>query len=305
MPEGSLGFVWRVPDSWPMPTQLFRRDGANAICLFALSDGCFAFEALDETGSIFSHRFQPVAFIGEGNAVIMCTWKGNVASMFINGQPLQPFSTAAQPIFVSLTESQSFQFAECPIRPDLVIDRDERFFVETYQDLQNRVRTGTDYEMIRGAGLLRHLLLDARPLIHAVNRRCRLKLRFYTWDFTERPPLDPELQIVALTPIGKPQSRVISITLEEFITAPSIVYKGVDHSVKDVIYIAAHVLGGVHSGRPQNADEERLIEIGNQIYTRNGSLLQFALRQIAEVALVGLSPLVQAVQHPIDASTTV
>jgi len=63
---------------------------------------------------------------------------------------------------------------------------DERFFLHPLDDMDERVQRKTPYDLIKAAGMLRLLLLDAQPLAVVVNRRHRLKLSFEVLDFRVR-----------------------------------------------------------------------------------------------------------------------
>jgi len=58
----------------------------------------------------------------------------------------------------------------------------DTLFLETLADLRRRSNPGPEYEVQQLAALLRKLLLDGQPLIDAVNRTRRLRIRFRVHD---------------------------------------------------------------------------------------------------------------------------
>jgi len=58
-------------------------------------------------------------------------------------------------------------------------------FLSTCADLEKKSHMSDGYEVLRSSGLLRQLLLDHPPLVHAVNKIHQVEIRFR---ITENPP---------------------------------------------------------------------------------------------------------------------
>ena len=53
----------------------------------------------------------------------------------------------------------------------------EQLFIRTIEDLDNKLNSTDDYEILMIAGLLRKLLLDGGALLDQINSRIGLKIR--------------------------------------------------------------------------------------------------------------------------------
>jgi hypothetical protein len=184
----------------------------------------------------------------------------------------------------------------------------KRLFLGTLADLETKSQSNDPYEVLGISALLRKLLLDSHPMIDQVNKGHRLTIRLTIADpdtpyrravlthnprfFTVADGIDPE--------VGFPNSQIVSVTRDRFLSTPVLFVQGHDYSIRDVILFAAHVMGGVHAGSPKT-EKDRTLTVIEQRYLIGG--LPVALRQlrsIAKIVSLGLAPLRAAIAADIE-----
>jgi len=175
----------------------------------------------------------------------------------------------------------------------------EQLLVFTAQDLQNRIITNTEYDLIRGLGLCRQLLTGGNPLAIAANRNLKLpriefeisnnedfqkgRLRFGTISWNTIVPNE----IIKGTRI---------VNLDDFLATFLFYYRKYAYSVKDIISFGANVLGGVHAGDPSEEGELYLLEL-YKMRADDANILLFAAKAICQVTLKGLEPIMKAISR--------
>jgi hypothetical protein len=137
----------------------------------------------------------------------------------------------------------------------------DELFLLTFEDLEERVALGRgEYDALISAWLLRKLLLDEQPFVHRANRSRRLKLKFRMYD--DQPPEgiegwgpgyflwpDPENQS------GRP---TVELTLDQFLSRPTLVAFGHIITVRDLIKFMANYEGAVHTTVPNDEKTKAL-----------------------------------------------
>lgn len=96
---------------------------------------------------------------------------------------------------------------------------DSEIFMQTVSDLEAKLTEGSAYGLTKASGLLRHLFLDSSPLVHRVNRTCKIKLQFETIDFTSKPPIRPQIHWFTLDASASPNAKKITVNLNKFLGA--------------------------------------------------------------------------------------
>lgn len=174
-------------------------------------------------------------------------------------------------------------------------------FLETLTELERYLSVGDDYSMLRASALLRQLLLDESPLVHQVNRKHKLKLRFTVCGrpYRERVLAMKPIFYSALAGIhssGPFPHQAEQLSLDKFLSAP--VVKAGDHlfSTADLISIAANVQGGVHKGEPKVDKERALAEFGKHFIAFGQAFDIAQLKSIVLIVLESLQPLRQTVK---------
>lgn len=70
------------------------------------------------------------------------------------------------------------------------MENSEALYIATLEDIKNRIDRNNKYDVIKASGLLRLLLLDGMPLIHQINRKYRVTIRFSIVDYSSFPILE-------------------------------------------------------------------------------------------------------------------
>lgn len=123
-------------------------------------------------------------------------------------------------------------------------------------ELKERLERSDRYDLLRVGGLLRQLLLDGTPLVHAANRQARAgKIWFTITDVAPTPELQPNhlryLWAAELDPVLHPDLPSTRLSMDAFLARPVMHSDGQQITVRDAILQTANVAGGVHLGSPQ------------------------------------------------------
>lgn len=173
----------------------------------------------------------------------------------------------------------------------------DQLFLATLDDVRARLASPSEYGLLRMSALLRQLLLDAHPLVDAVNSERRLKItyevmtadRYVDVIMEDRPifwstedGLDP-----ATAAFGQP----VTLRRDAFLARRVMFVDGHAVTVRDVIAQLAHVEGGVHAGSPESAKQEALQQAA-RVFGIGGLPAGWRLlAAIARVVLRSLEPL--------------
>lgn len=154
----------------------------------------------------------------------------------------------------------------------------EALFLETLAELERYAAAGDDYSMLRASALLRQLLIDQHPLVHLVNRKHKLPLRF-----TVRGRLYREVVLAdnpdfysALGGIhtsGPFPHQAEQLSLDKFLATQVVKVGKQLLSIGDLISISANVLGGVHKGEPKESKERALTDFRRHLTFPGGRSL--------------------------------
>ncbi|MGN6804274.1 MAG: hypothetical protein ACTHJN_20420 [Ginsengibacter sp.] len=174
----------------------------------------------------------------------------------------------------------------------------EELFVQTIADLRSKIRRNTTYSLIRGCGLCRQLLLDETPLVHLVNKKYRLPIRFHIKDHK-----DATISTTykggggrTILPIGESKF----VTLEEFLKT-IILHSGQNEfSVKEIINTACHYYGGIHAFKP-DIKQSSLIWL-NRYYNTQTNTSFWLMGTICKVILQAMKPLEKKIKENITTS---
>jgi hypothetical protein len=170
----------------------------------------------------------------------------------------------------------------------------EIFFLNTLDDLEEKLNRGDAYSIIRASGLLRQLLIDNEPLVHQINRRYRLRIEFEVIGIFKLP-IRPVICWQNLDPSNFPNARKTRLRLDNFLSAECLVFRDYDFTVKDVITACAHMKGGIHSGKAENEKEEGILDFDEILKIGGLDATLAALRGIIKITQIALKPLVQAI----------
>ena len=180
---------------------------------------------------------------------------------------------------------------------------ENRLFLATLRDLEERLTRPDEYGMLRTAALLRQLLLDKNRLVDQVNRPLRLKFSFEIADneayqrviFADRPSFYSVQD--ALDPTDPIFGRTRILTRDQFTGTLVMVVDGNPITIKDLINHLANVEGGVHKGTPKT-DVQRAIAVAIPFLTvGNIPGTHRLVSTIAKIVLAALEPLRSEVER--------
>lgn len=170
-------------------------------------------------------------------------------------------------------------------------------FKHVYKDLEEIDSQASEYEMLRAATLLRQLLLDGAPLIHIVNEKLKLPLRFpvcgieYVKTVFDLNPDNYQAldSIHTSTRISGDGPKLLS--LSDFLSTPVSITNGSIQTIEIVIKHAAIILGGVHFGIPKYNEQLEPSYTNDDITSFGLPISAQQLKPIVRVTLDGLKPL--------------
>jgi len=172
----------------------------------------------------------------------------------------------------------------------------DQLFIRTLEDLESRLKSHDEYEILMIAGLLRKLLLDSNPLMDQVNRKKGLKIKFIIND--RLPPSEEPIPIFWSIEDGfdpntcPPQLCMpIEVNKDQILKRPVLMYESHIITVKELISHTAHVQGAVHTGMPKGQKDEALKELTEILGIGGLPAGLRLLRAISRVVLNSLEPL--------------
>lgn len=302
MKEGTVFLVVTVPKPWPHPTGAnlhVRHHGNSRVQIRADAGGRLILSLIAETNSEeVRYTFQPLLIRGSGRLILGARWSSVGADLWINGQKLQLDSvTQGQPFLCETsTEEVTHGLILGDVVPGLGRSDADRLFVETLLDIDQKVESGTPYNLIRAAGLLRQLFLDATPLVNEVNRSHRIRLSFESIDASrDETQLIPDYDWCDPDASGYPGSRTKWVNLQAFLKIPCLKNQDRVATVADVIKACANAKGGIHRGIAKSPMEQAVVEFDDSFQFGTVEPSTRTIAGICRVALRGLRPLISAI----------
>ena len=127
----------------------------------------------------------------------------------------------------------------------------QELFIRTLDDLRSKISSLDSYECLRGAALLRQLLLDKRPLIHLALARQKIhidQLQFVIIDYHPAPiAYEAEFYELPLSPELSRPLPLKSVNFSEFLKCGVFLIRGKTISIREAIKYLCHAEGGIHS----------------------------------------------------------
>ena len=177
-------------------------------------------------------------------------------------------------------------------------------FVGVCGELNERTSVPTPYNAIKASALLRQLLLDGQPLIHAVNTKHRLHLLFRVRMLKNIVPKPGLLAIEGIVPGPKDdEASVERIKLDQFLKLRTFIFHTTVFTVQDAIKTTANIRGGVHWGKPESMKEvsaDALISQGPKLGYAGGTPMDTLLAMIPAISSVVIetcAPLVERIRR--------
>lgn len=171
-----------------------------------------------------------------------------------------------------------------------------QLFIKTLEDIEKRLASHDEYEILMIAGLLRKLLLDSNPLINQVNQEKKIKITFTVNDrgipqaplipifWSIEDGLDPETSVPHLC---KPKE----VNKDTLLNTPIMLSNEKIITIKDLIQHMSHVEGAIHLGIPKSNEEKILKELGQVLGIGGLPAGVRLIKAISRVVLKGLQPL--------------
>jgi hypothetical protein len=193
-----------------------------------------------------------------------------------------------------------------PKGPAVTVDP-EKLLLKSLDDLRSRLAAGRHYDMLRAAAIIRQLILDTSPLVHAANRAHQLKIRFLLPSAT---PIDGTDRDFALRGYGGGPGPRREASLDDFLAYDILRLNADVYTTRDIIRAAALKEGGVHF---EGQSEPRLVRLseyrfetdGVSIYGGTGAgaePIPYLLQQIALKLLDALAPLEAHLRNSVNST---
>jgi hypothetical protein len=182
-----------------------------------------------------------------------------------------------------------------------VITRAEKLFLDTLRDLEAKIVSQTDYDILNASNLIRRLFLaDSPALVHQVNKNYRLGFRFQVAESRGTPKGVPPPTFYSVQDgfdpdTAPPDAPRKLIKLDEFLGFPLGTVAQKPYTVRDVILFNANVMGASHAGTARTDLEKALAQIGNALRVGGREAPLRQLQPIGRVILKALKPLREAV----------
>lgn len=189
-----------------------------------------------------------------------------------------------------------------PLPIPIKTSADEKLFINTIYDIQEKYVSGNDYKIIKATGLLRLLSLDSCSLIDTVNKSYGVDIRFLVTDNDANPFPFGEIGgsfVMILNPdvsVASGRQNVI-LNHQEYLRHVCHIKNNIRATVKDVIKACANAKGGVHLDKNErkNISEQIVLDIDTTMTIGNQDPSVYIARGICNSYLVALKPLVEAV----------
>ena len=265
MNEGTVLLDLTAPTAWPPSTAVGLFEGKADGCTLAISantNGILQFNVVSGEDQIVyetprlelpDFAFLRIAFAWGCVHGIGCAINGQLISDIDYG-PVALKAASHPP--THFRHQHSF---EIPQRCNDV----EQSFLRFTLDLQARIASNDRFDLREASAILRRLLLDARPIIHLVNRAYRQKLQF---PFVEERHIKevskgPAFQFSNLCPDFADPAEIQMLTLDAFLAKPVLWNQERSFTVRDVVDVCANLKGGIHFGEPVSQEEKSLIKL--------------------------------------------
>lgn len=173
-------------------------------------------------------------------------------------------------------------------------------FLETIADLKEKLKRGSEYDIIKAAGLLRGIFLDGHKSLYDKVRKNNCKIVFVTIDHTTNinnifP--DSTFQFINIDASGFPGAKTTQNSREQLLNICCLTFRGSNFTVADLIRAASNMKGGVHLGKAMNDKEANLLELDKCIQIMGEESTIVNLRGIIRVVITGLEPLITDIKQ--------
>ena len=170
----------------------------------------------------------------------------------------------------------------------------EQLFLDTLDDLNSKINSSNDYEVLKASGLIRQLFLGSGTLIDKIDNKFNTEIIFevaeclskYPADF---PKINSIIKISDLDPfliLDNSNFQIISKTREEFFKIVAGIADGKEYSIEDAIVYAANVMSGIHTGDASEGKRARLKKL-EKVCQETNFLFPNISFQIEQIRTIG------------------
>lgn len=180
----------------------------------------------------------------------------------------------------------------------------ENFFLNTIDELKERLSKLTEYDILKASGLLRQLLIDGYSLVDQINKIYRVKIQYCVQKSFEFPELNSlpdgsEPKVLYgmnfILPI-EGSSNIELLNLSDFLKYEVLQYQSENFTVLDVIKICANKYGGIHVEDVKKSREKSLDVLHNYFSLNKSSSILHSMYNISIICVNSLQPLAEAIK---------
>lgn len=182
----------------------------------------------------------------------------------------------------------------------------ELLFLETLNDLRQKIDSNQPYHLIKSSELIRSLLFDpSGSLVDKINRERRFKIKFEFIDGRDSLEgirkigisidtftLNDELYPPTTNP-NRPDKKIGS--KDNFLNALIIFHNNREYTVKDVLDFVLYNLGGTHHDDPKDEEKEILSHLNNVFQIGGHYSVVRPMKAIGLVVIDALSDLEKSI----------
>jgi len=175
-----------------------------------------------------------------------------------------------------------------------------RLFLGTVSDLEAKIGSSDDYEILQCSALIRKLLLDGDRLVDRANRPYGIKLEFEivdtqkllgTFDIPGMPSLEFFGVGDGLDPDSLPNPPRKIVSRDNFLATVVQLSNGHGFTVRDLIKFQANIAGGVHLSEPKTDRDAALSSTEDSLQIGGIAPGLRQLKAIGRVTLRAIAPL--------------
>lgn len=178
----------------------------------------------------------------------------------------------------------------------------ERLFLKTLEELEARIASPDEYDLLKAAGLLRLLLIEGQPLAQKAVRALGGERPLFRFGTISPDPMAGSARVFqfiadGLDPgTGRPGRPMLDGPIDAFLRNPVIINKGETFTVLDIIRAAANAEGGIHHDVAPQKKNAAVRHFSASLHVAGAPVGLQALRAIGRVTLKALAPLRQLAQ---------
>lgn len=171
----------------------------------------------------------------------------------------------------------------------------EELFLLTLQDIRDKVRSGTDYELLRACGMYRHLICDSTSLLQIVNEKYNLPIKFIVADWGEMRNWTIEVNWLSPYPPSASllTTKTIALNVGKFRNHVILSLGSHRYNVEEIIRNVSVFMGGVHSDSPElhEVKKRALVNIEKAVRDKKSPIIFYAIAAIGKIILKAVEPL--------------